>query len=276
LHVFHRIDAPFSTPVIHQLWISHENAVNLPDLVAHLDELLRVRDIPDYPSALNGLQVEGTRAVSRVACAVDAAEATIHAAVDAGADLLVVHHGLFWDGNQPVTGRRYRRLKALLDADLPLYSAHLPLDVHPELGNNARLLRALEIEPRGQFGEYRGMPLGWWGEADLRREALCARLDALLGSRVKLVAGGPERVSRIGVVTGAAGSMVAEAAAAGLDAFITGEGAHHNYFDAEEGGVNLFLGGHYATETFGVKAIGEHLAQTFGLEWLFLDHPTGL
>jgi dinuclear metal center YbgI/SA1388 family protein len=250
--------------------------VNLTDLVEHLDALLRVRELPDYPDALNGLQVQGTRPVRRVACAVDAAEATILRAVEGGADLLVVHHGLFWDGNRPVTGRRYRRLKPLLDAGVALYAAHLPLDAHPELGNNVRLLRALGIEPAGQFDDYRGMPLGWWGEADLRREALCARLDQVLGGRVKLVPGGPERVRRVGVITGGAGSRVGPAAAAGLDTFITGEGAHHNYFDAEEGGVNLLLGGHYATETFGVRALGEHLAGKLGLDWFFIDHPTGL
>ena len=120
------------------------------------------------------------------------------------------------------------------------------------------------------------MPLGWWREADPRREGLCARLDALLGGRVKLVPGGPERVRRVGVITGGAGDMVRAAAEAGLDAFITGEGAHHNFFDAEEGGVNLYLGGHYATETFGVRALGEHLERTLGLQWFFVDRPTGL
>jgi dinuclear metal center YbgI/SA1388 family protein len=250
--------------------------MNLADVVARLDAELRVPELPDYPVALNGLQVEGTRPIRRVACAVDAAEATIRAAVKAGADLLVVHHGLFWDGNQPVTGRRYRRLKPLLESGMALYSAHLPLDVHPVLGNNVILLRELGVEPIGRFGDYRGMPLGWWGETDLRREALCARLDGVLGVRVRMVPGGPERVQRVGVVTGGAGSMVGAARDAGLDAFITGEGAHHNYFDAEEGGVNLYLGGHYATETFGVRALGEYLEREMGIQAFFVDHPTGL
>jgi dinuclear metal center YbgI/SA1388 family protein len=250
--------------------------MDLHDLVGQLDALLSTATVPDYPAALNGLQVEGTRSIERVACAVDASAATIDAAIEGGADLLIVHHGLFWDGNVPVTGRRYRRLKRLLDTGVALYSAHLPLDGHPEFGNNAVLLRALGIEPKGRFGEYRGAPLGWWGEADLRREGLCARFDALLGGRVKMVPGGPERVRRVGVITGGAGDMVRAAAEAGLDAFITGEGAHHNYFDAEEGGVNLYLGGHYATETFGVRALGEHLERTLALQWFFVDHPTGL
>ena len=252
-------------------------AVDFATLTSYLDDYLRVREVPDYPAALNGVQVEsGRREVRRIAVAVDAVQHTVDAAVRAGADLLVVHHGLFWDGNQPVTGRRYRRLRALLEADLPVYAAHLPLDVHPEVGNNAVLARELGIAVRGTFGEYRGWPLGVWGELELRREALCARLDALLGGRVRLVPGGPEVVRRVGIVTGGAGGEVLAAAAAGLDAFVTGEGAHHNFFDAEEGGINLLLGGHYATETWGVRALARHLEERFGLEWEFIDHPTGL
>lgn len=252
--------------------------MDLRTIVTYLDEYLRIRAVPDYPTALNGLQVDGGRTqVRRIAVAVDAAQATIGRAVAGGADLLIVHHGLFWDGNQPVTGRRYRRLKALMEADLPLYSAHLPLDVHPEVGNNAVLARELGIDIQGSFGEYKGSPVGVWGTVDeMLREALVARLDALLGVRVKLVPGGPERVRRVGVITGGAGGSVADAVAAGLDAFVTGEGAHHNFFDAEEGGINLLLGGHYATETWGVRALGRHLEEKFGIEWEFIDHPTGL
>ena len=246
-------------------------------LTEYLDGYLRIAEVPDYGDALNGLQVDSRRTeVRRVAVAVDAVQATVDAAIRGGADLLLVHHGLFWDGNRPVTARRYRRLKALFDADLPVYSAHLPLDVHPEVGNNAVLARALGIDVRGTFAEYRGWPLGTWGALEIRREALCARLDEALGGRVVMVPGGPERIRRVGVITGGAGGSVAAAAAAGLDAFITGEGAHHNYFDAEEGGVNLLLGGHYATETFGVKALAAHLEEKFGVEWFFIDHPTGL
>ncbi len=251
--------------------------MDLRSLTEYLDTWLRVREVPDYPNALNGLQVDCGRAeVRRIAVAVDAVQHTVDAAVRGGADLLLVHHGLFWDGNQPVTGRRYRRLKALFDADLAVYSAHLPLDVHPEVGNNAVLARELGVEIRGSFGEYKGFPVGVWGEIDIRREALCARLDALLGGRVKMVAGGPERVRTVAVITGGAGGEVAAAARTGLDAYVSGEGAHHNFFDAEEGGVNLLLGGHYATETFGVRAVGRHLEEKFGLEWTFIDHPTGL
>jgi dinuclear metal center YbgI/SA1388 family protein len=250
--------------------------VDLRELVEHLDDYLRVAEVPDYGGALNGLQVEGTRPVRRVAVAVDAAQATVERAVAMDADLLLVHHGLFWDGNLPLTGRRYRRLKPLLDAGVAVYAAHLPLDVHPEVGNNAVLLRALGVEPRGTFGDHKGWPLGRWGELDLGRDELRARAAEVLGGPVRLVAGGPERVRRLGVITGGAGSMVAAAAAAGLDVFLTGEGTHHHYLDAEEGGVNLLLGGHYATETWGVRALAERLRGRFGLDWSFIDHPTGL
>jgi dinuclear metal center YbgI/SA1388 family protein len=250
--------------------------MRLAEVAAYLDEYLRVDEVPDYPAALNGVQVENSGEVTRVAAAVDATMATIEAATSAGADLLLVHHGLFWDGNQPVAGRRYRRLKALLDGDIAVYGAHIPLDVHPEVGNNAVLARELGIEVEGRFGEYKGHPLGVYGRLEIRREALCARLDELLGGRVRLIAGGPERLKRVGVITGGAGDLVLAARAAGLDAFVTGEGAHHNYFDAEEGGINLLFGGHYATETWGVRALAEHLHAEFGLPWTFLDFPTGL
>jgi dinuclear metal center YbgI/SA1388 family protein len=255
-----------------------KSAASMPlrDLVEYLDEYLHVGEVPDYPTALNGLQVENRGEVTRVAVAVDAAQATIDAAAASGADLLVVHHGLFWDGNQPLTGRRYQRIRALLDAGIAVYSAHLPLDVHPDVGNNAVLARALGIEIEGSVGEYRGHPIGVWGRLELRREALAARLDDLLGCRVKLVPAGPERTARVGVITGGAAGEIGAARAAGLDTFITGEGSHHNYFDAEEGGINLLLGGHYATETWGVRALGSHLEERFGLSWTFIDHPTGL
>ena len=233
-------------------------------------------EVPDYGGAVNGLQVDSPRDIGRVAVAVDAAQATVERAVEWGADLLLVHHGLFWDGGAPVTGRRYRRLKAILDAELAVYSAHLPLDVHPEVGNNAVLAHELGIEPRGSFGDYKGWPLGVWGELELSRDELRSRLESVLGGPVQLIPGGPERVRKVGVITGGAGSMVPAAVAAGLDAFVTGEGAHHNYFDAEEGGLNLFFGGHYATEVWGVKALARHLEGKFGLEWTFIDHPTGL
>jgi dinuclear metal center YbgI/SA1388 family protein len=250
--------------------------MNLFDIVAHLDDLLQTAAVPDYSGAHNGLQVENSGVVDRVAVAVDASAETIRKAVAAKCNLLIVHHGLFWDGVPSISGRRYRRLKLLLENDIAVYASHLPLDVHPTLGNNACLARELGIEPVDHFGIHSGMPVGVWGNLLIRREALAARLDDLLGVRVKLIPGGPEMISRVGVITGGAGSMIDAAVDARLDAFVTGEGAHHTYFDAMENGINVYYAGHYATETFGVRALGRHLEEKFGLPFEFLDSPTGL
>ncbi len=249
--------------------------MNLGELTSYLDAYLRVAEVPDSPTALNGLQVANGGQVKRMAVAVDASERTIRAAADHKCDLLLVHHGLFWTGLQPVTGRLYRKLKLLLERDIAVYSVHLPLDVHPEVGNNAVLARALGVELEGMFGGPAG-DAAVWGRLDLKREALCARLDDLLDGRVRLVAGGPERVRSVGVCTGSGARYIGEAAARGLDALVTGEGAHHTYFDGLEEGVNVYYGGHYATETWGVRALAQHLEQRFGLPWDFLDFPTGM
>jgi dinuclear metal center YbgI/SA1388 family protein len=187
-----------------------------------------------------------------------------------------VHHGLFWDGASPVTGRRFRRLKALLDHDVALYGAHIPLDVHPDVGNNAVLARSLGLSHTTWFGDYRGIPLGVAGALEIPREQLVERLDQQLATRARLIPGGPPEVRRVGIITGAAGDRIHSAMEAGCDTFVTGEGGHHTYFDAMELGVNLIYAGHYATEQVGVKALGEHVAGRFGLTWAFHDHPTGL
>jgi len=250
--------------------------MELTALASYLDGYLRVADVPDAPHAVNGLQVANAGTVSRVAAAVDLCEATVRMAAEQGADLLLVHHGLFWRGLQPLTGRAHRRVAGLIAQNIALYSAHLPLDLHPEVGNNAVLARQLGISLRGEFGEEYGVRIGVWGEVEVTRHALERQLAALTGSAPRLLAFGPERVRRVGVVTGAAGSMIPQAAAAGLDTFVTGEGPHHTYFDAEELKVNVYYAGHYATETVGVKALAEHLHERFHLPWTFLDHPTGL
>lgn len=251
-------------------------SVQLAELVLYLNNYLRVADMPDAPHALNGLQVANGGTVSRVAAAVDLCEATVRLAAEQGADLLIVHHGLFWGGLEPLIGRRYRRVAGLVTRNIALYSAHLPLDLHPDVGNNAVLARQLGVALRGAFGEEYGIPIGVWGEIDEPRAALGQRLTGLLGSAPRLLPFGPERVRRVGIVTGAAGALIGQAAAAGLDTYVTGEGPHHTFFDAEELGVNVFYAGHYATETLGVKALAEHLRARFDLPWTFLDHPTGL
>ncbi|MEM7384494.1 MAG: Nif3-like dinuclear metal center hexameric protein [Verrucomicrobiota bacterium] len=253
-------------------------AANLKDLDAFLKTYLEIDRIPDYPPALNGLQVANhSGEVTRMAAAVDACLPVIESAAAAGAQLLLVHHGLFWNGIQPIRDAAYQKLKTAFDHDLAIYSAHIPLDVHPDLGNNALLTRALgltEVEP---FFEWKGIQLGLRGRWEGSREALREKLStAVGGSPVHLSPGGPESVRDVGVITGGAGGEVAAMAREGIDTFITGEGPHHTYALAEECGINLLYGGHYATETFGVKALTEKLANDFSLDHLFIDHPSGL
>jgi len=250
--------------------------MELNDFVDYLDAYLRVREVPDSERAVNGLQVTGDRAIGRVGVAVDGSEAAIERAVESGCDVLVVHHGLFWEGSAPLTGRLYRRVRALVRSGMALYAAHIPLDLHEEVGNSVVLARALGMEPEGTFGEYRGVEIGCWGRLPMLREGLAARLDEVLGGGVRLIPGGRERLDRVGVLTGAGGDMIGQAIAAGLDALVTGEGAHHTYFAAMEGGLNVYYGGHYATEVWGVRALAEHLAERFALDWEFIDVPTGL
>jgi dinuclear metal center YbgI/SA1388 family protein len=263
------------------------SAIPLSELAAYLDEYLRIHDIPDEPNAVNGLQVENSGRVGSVVAAVDASQATIEgviAALEPGQPppLLLVHHGLLWDGNIPLTGRRYRRVSALLEHDIALYAAHIPLDVHPEVGNNAVLAERLGIQVQGWFGDYRGIAIGVWGPAPpslATREAVALELDRVLRTlkgSARLIPGGPERPGRIGIITGGAGNMITAARQAGLDTYITGEGPHHTYFEAMEGSLNLIYAGHYATETLGVQALASHLAERFELDWDFHDHPTGL
>lgn len=250
--------------------------MRLESLVSYLDEYLRIRDVADEPEALNGLQMESVGDVEQLAVAVDACLASIAQAAERGADLLIVHHGLFWGGLEPLVGRHYRRVAALMRHGIALYAAHAPLDRHPEIGNNIVLARQLGMEVRGWFGEYRGAPIGVWGELDLPREVLGVRLGELLGPLPRLLPGGPERVRRVGVISGGGGPMIRQAFETGLDTFITGEGPHWTFFEAEELGLNAFFAGHYATETVGVKALAAHLAERFQVPWSFIDHPTGL
>lgn len=247
-------------------------SVELADLVTHLDLLLSTKEVVDSKFAINGLQIENTKKIEKISVAVDACEPVLRAAVAAGSDLLIVHHGLFWNGAAPVTGVHFRKLKLALGNNLAVYSSHLPLDVHPSLGNNALLANSLGFpQAREPFLE-----VGCRVEAEISRVELLARLEKAVGGRVHLAPGGPEVCRKIGLVTGGAGGEIFQAAAVGVDTFITGEGPHWSYTAAEELGVNLFYGGHYATETFGVKALGRHLEEKFGLPWEFIDHPSGL
>jgi dinuclear metal center YbgI/SA1388 family protein len=249
---------------------------SLQDLTRYCDRILRTKEIKDYDGAVNGLQVENRGRVSRIMAAVDASAATVDIAIESEADLLIVHHGLFWGPSHPWTGNRYRLLRRLIENNLAVYSSHLPLDLHPELGNNRLLANALGFTRLAPFFLKNGEPLGFQTTARVSRDDLNARLEKATGNRVTVLPGGPSVCRRIGIVTGGAGSELLKAAAEGVDTFITGEGPHWTYATAEDAGINVLYGGHYATETFGVKALAQHLAKRFRLNWGFIDYPTGL
>ena len=248
----------------------------LKEIVKYCDRTLRIDAIEDYDGAVNGLQVENNGRVTRIAAAVDASLATVRMAAATKADLLIVHHGLVWSPQQPWTGKKRELIGELVEHNLAVYSAHLPLDLHPRLGNNAGLIRALKFTKPKPFFEERGSHIGLRVSTRLCRDILASRLKTILGAPPVLLCGGPSVCKKIGIVTGGAGSELAKAAAEGIDTFITGEGPHWTGALAEELGINVFYGGHYATETFGVKSLAAHLAKKFRVPWEFLDHPTGL
>jgi dinuclear metal center YbgI/SA1388 family protein len=246
------------------------------ELVAYLDTYLQIKDIEDASN--NGLQVEGADHVSRLAFAVDASLAAFEEAQTAGAQMLIVHHGLFWSKPVLLTGIYRRRAQVLVDANLSLYAAHLPLDFHEEVGNNATLARWLNLEAIVPFGSYKGHPAGYAGRLgeSCSLEEFVALLERSLGEpAVQVWPFGPAEVERVGIVSGGGASLLDQAAEAGVDVYLTGEMSHIYFHQAREVGLNIVYGGHYATETAGLKALAEHLTEHFGLETVFLDLPTG-
>jgi len=248
----------------------------LDEVVAFLDQELNTAGIPDYPGAINGLQLQNGGEVPRIVAAVDASLSVIEKAAAGGPGLLIVHHGMFWQGAQPLTGAFYRKIRTAMEAGLAIYSSHLPLDFHPRWGNNIRLAQAIDLREITPFMETKGRAMGLRGAWQGSRESLVGIVGKAVGGPVHLCPGGPQEIARVGLVTGGAGSEIAKAAAEGIDTFITGEGPHWSYPLAEELGVNVLYAGHYATETFGVKALAAMLADRHGLPWTFIDHPTGL
>jgi dinuclear metal center YbgI/SA1388 family protein len=247
---------------------------------ARLDDELRTDAYADLDASANGLQVGGADEIDHVAVAVDAAVATAEAAVAAGADVLVTHHGLVWGGLDRVTGRTYDRLAPLFANDLALYVSHLPLDGHPDLGNAAGLADELGLDGREPFGALGPEHVGLRGRTPepVPASDLAARLERTLDTgdgAVRHLDFGPETVRDVAVVTGSGADWLDEAAAAGVDAFVTGEGKGKLYHEAREAGVGVYLAGHYATETFGVRAVAD-LVAGWGLETTVIDHPTGL
>jgi len=253
--------------------------VTLTDLDRWLRELLRFDLTDKVDASQNGLQVARRKAdVQRVAVAVDASLEAIKRAAQWSADVLFVHHGILWDKPARLVGALYGRVHALVDADIALFGAHLPLDMHPDVGNNiaiARLLGIADIEP---FGEYRGVKLGYKGvlpEA-MSIEEVARKLTGRDATQSRIFPFGPRGIRSVGIVSGGAPYEARQAIAEGLDLYVTGEPAHGIYHDCLEGGLNLICAGHYFTETFGVRLVAEKLSREHGIQTEFLDVPTGL
>ena len=249
---------------------------SLQEIVEYCDSYLRIGEIQDYENALNGVQVENSGTVKKIAAAVDVSTRALQEAANCGANLLFVHHGMFWPGLRPVTKALRRQMKFAFENDIAVYGVHLPLDLHPEVGNNVLVMRALGFGKTEPFFEEKGSLLGRRASVDIALNELVTRLENAVAGSVKTIAFGSKTVQCLGVITGAAGSEIERIAAEGIDTFITGEAPHWAAIAAAEMGLNLLLAGHYATETFGVKALAAHLAGKFRLEWEFINLPTGL
>jgi dinuclear metal center YbgI/SA1388 family protein len=246
----------------------------LKEVISYLDELLAIGDFPDYGP--NGLQVPGAPEVSAVVTGVSSHLELFERAAELGAQLVVAHHGLFWDFHpRSVTPAMKQRLRLLFDRDISLAAYHLPLDAHPEVGNNALICAALGLERAEPFSEYRGQTVGFVGRSaeGIPFDELRGRCAKAFGQEPFVWDTGPDTVHSVGIVSGAAASSFGEAIATGLDALLTGEPAEHVMADARESGTHFIAGGHYATETFGVRRLGELLAGEFGLEHHFVEVP---
>jgi dinuclear metal center YbgI/SA1388 family protein len=251
-------------------------SARLADVIDHLDALLDHASIGDYPGAKNGLQLENSGEVTHIATAVDANALTIERSIELEADLLLVHHGIGWNDLCPVTGGRYRWLKQAIDSNLAIYSSHLPLDAHDVYGNNILLAQAMGLKEAIPYFEEKQAFIGRKVVTEIRREDLLQRLKDATGTEPHSITAGPETCRSIAIITGGGGNFIHQVAADGVDTFISGEASHWVFSAAQEYGMNLILGGHYATETFGVKALGDYLSEKFSLPSEFIDVPSGL
>ena len=254
----------------------------LTDLAYYTDTLLETAITPDYPSALNGVQLENQSPIRGIVAAVDFSMRAIQGAVASKANLLIVHHGMFWSGLEPLTGPSYRRIKLLLEKDIAVYASHLPLDKHPTLGNNALLAKELGLQPRTTFGRFENVFIGVGGECDIETAELAERARQFAQRhngdvRTSLLAKGRKTKAWV-VCTGAGASSdtLKEATAVGADTLIVGEGPHWTAVHAEEHELAIIYAGHYATETLGIRALAQHLGEKYSLPWHFISAPTGL
>jgi len=250
--------------------------MKLKKITDFLDNTLNIKEIDDY--SLNGLQVENSGEVSKAGFAVDASQASFQKAAENNADLLIVHHGLFWQNPESVTGSNYKRFKILFDEDIALYAAHLPLDLHDTLGNNARVHKILGWNVTEDFGEYKGIQIGKKVSfnAPVPLKQLVQEISEKLHCKPLVWNFGKKNIKNAGYVSGGAVELLEQAIDQGLDLFITGEPKHSFYWTAKEAAINVIFAGHYATETLGVKAVSELLEEKFDLECFFIDLPTGL
>lgn len=250
--------------------------IKTDELVQYLNSYLKISEIPDVSK--NGLQVQGKDEIVKIAFAVDACMDTFVEAFAQGAQMLIVHHGIFWNEIELLVGYHYKRIKFLLEKELNLYAVHLPLDVHPEVGNNVQLAKMLNLKVVGPFGEYQGVTIGIEAhpQQPVDVNLLTRKIQQSLNTAVRLDDFGPPEVERIGIITGGGASLIPQAVASGLDCYITGEPKHSFYHFGKETRINLIFAGHYATETLGVKALADHLAGQFGIATIFIDKPTGL
>jgi len=252
------------------------------EIAKYADELLQTKIAPDYPHALNGLQLENRSGITGVAAAVDFSTRTIKGAIARSANLLVVHHGMFWEGAQHLTGPMYNRLRLLLENDIAVYSSHLPLDRHPTLGNNVLLARQLGLNPSGIFARFEGTSIGVSGESDLETDVLAERARRFANDYDSELRVTPfeksRRTKRWAICSGAGASAetLAEAREMKIDTLIVGEGSHWTAVYAEENDLTILYAGHYATETLGVRALADHLGERFALPSSFVNAPTGL
>jgi dinuclear metal center YbgI/SA1388 family protein len=244
------------------------------EIISFCDELLEIGSFEDYGP--NGRQVPGSAAVSRVATGVTPTLEMLQGGLEAGAELILVHHGLIWGGlERGITPTLAQRLRALLEADATLAAYHLPLDAHPEIGNNALLCEGLGLERGEGIGEVKGRPIGFIGRsaAPVPLDAFVERLKALVGREPLIQGDGPSELRSVAIVSGGAASSIPEAAQAGVDAFLTGEPAEHAMGEATEAGIHFIAAGHFATETLGIRRLGDRVAERFGVEHEFIHAP---
>jgi dinuclear metal center YbgI/SA1388 family protein len=256
--------------------------ISLEELAKYADRVLEVETTPDYPNAINGIQIRNQASVRKLAAAVDFSTRAIQGAITSGANLLIVHHGMYWGGLEPITGPHYRRVRMLLDADVAVYSSHLPLDRHPTFGNNALLAKELGLQARAPFARFEDTFIGLYGESNIETATIVGSAQKFARShggelRTSLMQSG-RRTRKWAICTGAGASAdtLREASTMGVDTLIVGEGPHWTAVHAEENDLAIIYAGHYATETLGVCALTQHLSEKYDLPWSFISAPTGL